>query len=165
VKDEFTDNDHFPYLLYIREARRMISDYVMTEHEYFGKNTAPESIGLATYRLDTHVVTYYVDKDGTIATEGTPVKIPANTYPVSYRCIRPKAKECTNLLVPGCLSSSHSAYSSIRMEPVFMILGQSAGAAACVAIDENTTVQKVPYEKLKAVLIKAKQILEKEEAR
>lgn len=165
AKDEFTDNGHFPYLLYIREARRMVSDYVMTEHEYFGKNTAPESIGLATYRLDTHVVTYYVDEQGIIATEGVPVKIAANTYPVSYRCIRPKAKECTNLLVPGCLSSSHSAYSSIRMEPVFMILGQSAGAAACIAIDENTTVQKVPYEKLKAALIKAKQILSKEEAR
>jgi rhamnogalacturonyl hydrolase YesR len=165
AKDEFTDNDHFPYLLYIREARRMVSDYVMTEHEYFGKKTAPESIGLATYRLDTHVVTYYVNENKKIGVEGVPVKISANTYPVSYQSIRPKAKECTNLLVPGCLSSSHSAYSSIRMEPVFMILGQSAGAAACIAIDEHTTVQQVPYEKLQTALLKAKQVLSKEEAR
>jgi len=163
AKDEFIDNDNFPYSIYVREARRMISDYVMTEHDYFGKKTAPEPIGLATYRLDTHTVTYYVGQDGKVRSEGLPVKIPANPYAVSYLSIRPKAKECTNLLVPGCLSSSHSAYSSIRMEPVFMIMGQSAGTAAAIAVDENVTVQNVPYDKLKAALIKGKQLLVKED--
>ncbi|MCW3093004.1 MAG: hypothetical protein JWP81_4073 [Ferruginibacter sp.] len=163
AKDEFMDNDHFPYSIYVREARRMISDYVMTEHDYFGKKIAPEPIGLATYRLDTHTVTYFVDENGKLRSEGVPVKIPANPYAVSYLSIRPRAKECTNLLVPGCLSSSHSAYSSIRMEPVFMIMGQSAGTAAAIAIDENVTVQNVSYDKLKDALLQGKQLLTKED--
>lgn len=162
-KDEFTDNDHFPYLLYVREARRMISDYVMTEHDYFGRRSITDPVGLATYRLDTHTVSYFVDEEGRLRSEGVPPKVPAHPYAVSYRAIRPKAAECTNLLVPGCLSSSHSAYSSIRMEPVFMIMGQSAGAAAAIAAEKKITVQAVPYEQLKAVLLAAGQLLNKED--
>jgi hypothetical protein len=163
AKDEFTDNDHFPYLLYVREARRMISDYIMTEHDYFGRKEIDDPVGLATYRLDTHTVSYFVDEQGNLRSEGVPPKVPAKPYEVSYRAIRPKASECTNLLVPGCLSSSHSAYSSIRMEPVFMIMGQSAGAAAALVEEKGITVQALPYEELKKVLLEAGQLLNKED--
>lgn len=160
--DEFEDNNNFPPLLYVREARRMKSDYVMTEHDYFGRRTVTDPVGLATYRLDTHTVTHFLDDSGRVRSEGVPPKIPAQPYAISYRAIRPPAKECTNLLVPGCLSSSHSAYSSIRMEPVFMIVGQSAGAAAALAIDSRVNIQDVPYQQLKTVLLKEGQLLSKE---
>ena len=158
-RDEFKDNDNFPYQLYVREARRMISEYVMTEHDVIGMRMAPTPIGLGTYSLDSHVVSHFVDEKNKVWIEGAFYQ-PSNIYPISYQSIRPKKEECSNLLIPVCLSATHTAYGSIRMEPVFMVLGQSAAAAASLAIDLNVSVQKVPYADLRKVLEKDNQILE-----
>ncbi|MBI5817998.1 MAG: FAD-dependent oxidoreductase [Verrucomicrobia bacterium] len=162
AKDEFTDNDHWPHQLYVREARRMVSDYVMTEHNCWRKQMAGDSVGLAAYGMDSHNVQRYADaqgnvrNEGNVQTEGNEVLQP---YPVSYRSIVPRAGECTNVLVPVCASASHVAYGSIRMEPVFMILGQSAGVAAVEALERATTVQQVSYDRLRDRLSQAGQIL------
>jgi hypothetical protein len=146
-KDEFTDNNHWPHQLYVREARRMVSDFVMTEHHCLRQQAAPDSIGLAAYTMDSHNVQRHV-KNGMVKNEGD-VQLPIpGPYPVSYRAIVPKKGECENLLVPWSLSASHMAFGSIRMEPVFMILSQSAATAADIAIDRNTSVQDVPYDTL-----------------
>ncbi len=160
AKDEFTDNGNWPHQLYIREARRMVSDYVNTELDCFRKRDTPESIGMGSYNMDSHNVQRYIDENGHVKNEGDVQVSPGGPYQISYRSIRPKKEECTNLLVPVCLSSSHIAYGSIRMEPVFMILGQSAAVAASIAIDDGLTVQDVPYEKLKPRLIALKQVLQ-----
>ncbi len=147
--DEFTDNGNWPYQIYVREARRMVSDYVMTEKNCNGSILAPDSIGMGAYTMDSHHTQRYV-KNGMVKNEGdVQVGVP-RPYPISYRSIVPKVGECTNLLVPWCLSASHIAYGSIRMEPVFMALGQSAATAASFAIDDEIPVQQVPYAKLKA---------------
>ncbi len=159
AKDEFPDNQNFPYQIYIREARRMVSDYVMTEENVLGKEIAPESIGLATYWFDSHVVSRYVDEEGALRDEGTFWSV-ENIYPVSYQSIRPNISECVNLLVPVCISSSHAAYGSIRMEPVYMVLGQSAAIAAVLAIDSKLPVQQIAYDKLKKELIRHNQIVD-----
>jgi len=156
--DEFEETGHWPHQLYIREARRMIADYVMTDHNCLGDVTVEDSIGLASYQMDSHHVRRIII-DGRVYNEGD-VEIPISPYPISYRSIRPKAEDCTNLLVPVCLSSSHIAYGSIRMEPVFMILGQSAGAAAALAHKNKTTVQGVSYEQLKNELLSYGQVLQ-----
>ena len=133
-KDEFGETGGWPHELYVREARRLISDYVMTEKNCLGKEVADDSVGLASYTMDSHNVQRVV-VDGVVRAEGNvEAKIPG-PYPVSYRAMVPKAKECDNLLVPVCVSSTHIAYGSIRMEPVFMILGQSAATAATLALD------------------------------
>ncbi|GIP62862.1 hypothetical protein J32TS6_14170 [Virgibacillus pantothenticus] len=158
AKDEFEETDHWPHQLYIREGRRMISDYVMTDNNSLGYVTVDDSIGLASYQMDSHHCRRVII-DGRCYNEGD-VEIPISPYPISYRAIRPKSEECTNLLVPLCLSSSHIAYGSIRMEPVFMILGQSAGAAAALAHKNNSSVQDVNYKELKEVLLEENQVLE-----
>jgi FAD dependent oxidoreductase len=158
-KDEFQTTDGWPNQIYVREARRMISDYVMTESHCRGKQRAEDSISLAAYNMDSHNVQRIV-KNGRVENEGDVQVAPMSPYPISYRAIVPKRSECENLLVPVCLSASHIAYGSIRMEPVFMILGQSAATAACLAIDEKIRVQKVDYAKLRARLLADKQILE-----
>lgn len=158
-KDEFPDTDGWPYALYVREARRMVAGYVMTEKNCRGKEVVPDSVGLAAYNMDSHNCQRIV-KNGRAENEGDVQVPPMKPYPVSYRSIVPKAAECANLLVPVCLSSSHIAYGSIRMEPVFMILAQSAATAAAMAIDDGVPVQKVDYPKLRAGLLAAKQILE-----
>ena len=158
-KDEFQTTDGWPNQIYVREARRMISDYVMTESHCRGQQKAEDSISLAAYNMDSHNVQRFV-KHGRAENEGDVQVPPMSPYPISYRAIVPKRNECENLLVPVCLSASHIAYGSIRMEPVFMILGQSAATAACLAIDEKTSVQKVNYAKLRARLLADKQILE-----
>jgi hypothetical protein len=158
-KDEFTDNGHWPHQLYVREARRMVSDFVMTEHHCRRKQPVPESIGLAAYTMDSHNVQRHV-KNGMVKNEGDiQLRIPG-PYPVSYRAIVPKKAECQNLLVPWCLSASHMAFGSIRMEPVFMILAQSAATAADIAIKSGISVQDVPYEVLKNRLIEDGQRLD-----
>jgi hypothetical protein len=159
AKDEFTDNDNWPHQLYVREARRMVSDYVMIEQNCRGTRTAEDSVGLAAYGMDSHNVQRYVTKDGSVLNEGDVQVGVAGPYPISYRSIVPKAAECTNLLVQVCLSASHIAYGSIRMEPVFMVLGQSAATAAAFAIDGKCDVQKVDYEKLRKRLLDDKQVL------
>ena len=157
--DEFQDNNHWPYELYVREARRMVSDYVMTEKDCTGKVVAPDSVGLAAYTMDSHTCERIVFK-GQVKNEGDVQKKIPKPFPVSYRALVPKSTECLNILTPWSVSSSHLAFASVRMEPVFMILGQSAGAAACLAIDERCSVQDVPYARLKAQLLKEGQRLE-----
>ncbi len=159
AKDEFADNDNWPYLLYIREARRMVADYVMTQHESQGRRVAPDPIALAAYTMDSHNVQRYVDAGGHVRNEGDVQVGGFPPYPISYRAIVPKRGECSNLLVPVCLSASHIAYGSIRMEPVFMVLGQSAATAAALAIEGDCDVQDVPYERLAVRLLKDGQIL------
>jgi hypothetical protein len=160
AKDEFTDNDNWPHQLYIREARRMVSDYVMTEQNCRGKRVAEDSVGLAAYTMDSHHVQRYVTKDGHVLNEGDVQIGGFPPYPISYRSIVPRAEQCSNLLVPVCLSASHISYGSIRMEPVFMVLGQSAATAGCQAIDEKVAVQKIDTGKLRERLLKDKQILD-----
>jgi hypothetical protein len=150
-KDEYKDNDHWSPQLYIRESRRMISGYVMTEGNCTGRLKVTDGIGLAAYTMDSHncqrvVVNGMVKNEGDVQVGGFP------PYPVSYRSIVPKQNECTNLFVPVCLSASHIAYGSIRMEPVFMVLGQSSATAAVIAIDKKLPVQKVPVDKLQMEL-------------
>lgn len=154
AKDEFTDNGNWPHQIYVREARRMLGEYVMTEHDVLSKRGVPEPVGMGSYTVDSHNVQRYVKHDGFVQNEGDiGVKTP-QPYSISYRSMTPKREECLNLLVPVCLSSSHIAYGSIRMEPVFMILGQSAATAASIAIDEDVSVQEVEYEQLREQLLK-----------
>jgi hypothetical protein len=160
-KDEFTGNNHFPTQLYIREARRMLSDVVMTEHHVMAAQVAKDSVGMGAYGMDSHNVQRYITKGGYVRNEGNVQVGGFKPYPISYRSIVPKRTEAANLFVPICLGASHIAYGSIRMEPVFMILGQSAATAAAMAIDASSTVQDVPYEKLRTRLLADKQILER----
>ena len=158
-KDEFVDNGNWPHQIYVREARRMIGEYVMTEHDVLSRRDVPEPVGMGSYTVDSHNVQRYVKPDGFVQNEGDiGVKTPM-PYKISYRSLIPKKEECKNLLVPVCVSSSHIAYGSIRMEPVFMILGQSAATAASIAIDENISVQEVAYDKLRERLEKDDQRL------
>ncbi len=158
-KDEFTGNQGWTDQLYIREARRLISDYVMTQKHCEGFEVADDPVGLGAYGMDSHNVRRYVDSTGFVQNEGNVEAPVAGPYPVSYRSIIPKKAECTNLLIPVCLSATHISYGSIRMEPVFMILGQSAATAACMAIDARVNIQDVEYEKLKERLLSDGQIL------
>ena len=159
AKDEFVDNGNWPHQLYIREARRMIGEYVTTENEVLGKIDVNDPIGMGSYTMDSHNTQRYVTADGYVQNEGDVGVRPDKPYKVSYGSIIPKEGECNNLLVPVCLSSSHIAFGSIRMEPVFMILGQSAAAAACIAIDNKQSVQEVNYKKLKETLLDNGQVL------
>ncbi len=155
AKDEFTDNNHFPYKMYIREARRMIGEYVMTEHHCRGDSTVNDPIGLAAYTMDSHnCQRVVIEKDGKkmVKNEGDVQVGGFPPYPISYRSLTPKRSECTNLLVPVCLSASHIAYGSIRMEPVFMVMGQVCGMAASMAIDQDTKVQTINVAKLQQKL-------------
>ena len=158
--DEFTDNGNWPHQIYVREARRMVSDYVMTERDCRRIREANDSIGMGSYNMDSHNTQRYITKEGFVQNEGDVQVSPGGAYKISYRSIIPRKKEAQNLLVPVCLSSSHIAYGSIRMEPVFMILGQSAATAACMSIDKKIAVQEVPYDELKKRLIADKQVLE-----
>jgi len=159
AKDEFTDNGNWPHQLYVREARRMIGNYVTTEHNVFGDRKVPEPIGMGSYGVDSHNIQRYVTPEGFVQNEGD-VGARTTPYSIAYGSIVPKKEECGNLLVPVCVSASHTAYGSIRMEPVFMILGQSAAAAAVLAIDGNVPVQDIAYEKLRSVLLEKGQVLE-----
>lgn len=158
--DEFVDNDHWPYWCYIREGRRMVSDYVQTELDCRRKRMCDDSVGLGSYNMDSHNTQRYVTEEGYVRNEGDVQVSPGGPYLVSYRAIVPRREEVKNLLVPVCLSSSHIAYGSIRMEPVFMILGQSAATAACLSIDSACAVQDVPYESLRERLLADNQVLD-----
>jgi arylsulfatase A-like enzyme len=158
--DEFTDNGHWPHQVYVREARRMVGEYVMTELDCRRKRATPQSVGMGSYNMDSHNCMRYVTPEGFVQNEGDVQVSPGGPYQISYLSIVPKKGECPNLLVPVCVSSSHIAYGSIRMEPVFFILGQSAATAAALALDDGVDVQQVPYEKLRQRLLKDKQVLE-----
>lgn len=158
-KDEFVDNDHWPYNLYVREARRMRSDLVMTENHCKRKLPVEDPVGLGAYTLDSHN-TQRVVHNGMVKNEGDiQTYLRGKAYGISYRSIVPKQDECENLLVPWSLSATHIAFGSIRMEPVFMILSESAATAACLAIDQEIAVQAVAYDTLKAELVERGQVL------
>lgn len=158
--DEFRDNGNWPHQIYVREARRMIGSYVMTENDLLKKRSTPDSIGMGSYTIDSHNVQRYITPEGYVQNEGdigVPTKGP---YTISLGSIMPKQNQCENLLVPVCVSSSHIAFGSIRMEPVFMILGQSAATTAALAIERGSGVQQVPYSELRSRLLQDNQILE-----
>ncbi|MDB6052597.1 MAG: hypothetical protein JWN25_120 [Verrucomicrobiales bacterium] len=157
-RDEFQETGGWPNQLYVREARRMISDFVMTEAHCRGEKVG-NPVGLAAYNMDSHNCQRIV-RNGHVENEGDVQVPPMKPYPVSYFSIVPREKECSNLLVPVCLAASHIAYGSIRMEPVFMILGQSAATAACLAMEERRPVQKISQTRLERRLREDKQILE-----
>ena len=160
-RDEFTDNGGWPHQIYVREARRMVSDLVMTEHHTFGRQVADKSIGLGSYGTDTHEIRRIV-KDGVVIREGKTAtgRGGFGPYRIGYGAIVPQQTECDNLLVTFALSASHTAFSSIRMEPVSMVTSQSAATAACFAIDENVPIQHVDYQQLRSRLLADKQVLE-----
>jgi hypothetical protein len=159
AKDEFIDNDHWPHQLYVREARRMVCDYVMHQGHCQQQIVPEDPVGLGAYNMDSHNCQRYVTPEGYVRNEGD-IQVPVSPYRISYRSLRPRAEECTNLLVPVCLAASHIAYGSIRMEPVFMVLGQSAATAASLAIDGKVSVQRVDYATLKGRLLADEQVLE-----
>ena len=160
AKDEFPDNGGWPTQLYIREARRMVSDLVMTQAHCTGATVAEKPVGLAAYTMDSHNVWRYVTEDGFVQNEGDVQEGGFPPYPIGYGAIVPARGEAANLLVPAALSASHIAYGSIRMEPVFMVLGQSAATAAALAIDGGVSVRDVPYNDLRARLEADGQVLE-----
>lgn len=146
-KDEFANTDHWPNQLYIREGRRMIGEYVMRQSDLQVNRTKPDSIGMGSYNSDSHNVERVAMPDGTVQNEGD-VQVPVQPYEISYRIITPKRSESTNLLVPVCFSATHVAYSSLRMEPQYMIIGQAAGVAAALAIRERKAVQDISIDAL-----------------
>lgn len=158
AKDEFTTTGNWPHQMYVREARRMVSDYVMTENDCRGKRVSTKPVSLAAYNMDSHNTQRHI-REGHVLNEGD-IQVGVRPYPIDYASIVPKAEQCKNLFVPVCLSSTHIAFGSIRMEPVFMILGQSSATAAVFAIDDGVDVQKVDYDKLKVKLLADKQVLE-----
>ncbi|MBP4141510.1 FAD-dependent oxidoreductase [Flavobacterium sp. P4023] len=159
-KDEFVESDNWPKQLYIREGRRMISDYVMTENNCTGKIVVSQPVTLADYPMDSHIVQRYIDSKGNLKNEGQLMATTPKPYPIDYRSIVPKSTECTNLFVPVCLSASHIAMGSIRMEPVYMALGQVAAIAAVQSLEKGKKTQELSYEVLKTELLRKKMILQ-----
>jgi len=154
-KDEYTDNGNWSPQLYVREARRMIGEYVMTQANCEGREVVPDAVGMAAYTMDSHNCQRIVVEKGGIKmvkNEGNVEIGGFPPYPIAYRSLVPKRTECTNLLVPVCLSATHIAYGSIRMEPVFMVLSQSAAVAASLAIDQKQAVQAVDVKKIQHIL-------------
>ena len=160
ARDEFEDNGNWPHQIYVREARRMVGQYVTTENDVLDKRPVPNPVGMGSYTMDSHNVQRYITEEDFVQNEGDIGVKPPHPYLISYGSIIPKKEECTNLLVPVCVSSSHIAFGSIRMEPVFMILGQSAAAAATLSIDHNVDVQDVNYSDLEDRLRRGGQVLE-----
>lgn len=159
AKDEFQDNGGWPYQIYVREARRMIGKFVMTENELLKKRPTPESVGMGSYTIDSHNVQRYITPEGHVQNEGDIGVSTKGPYEIAYGALVPKPGQCENLLVPVCVSSSHIAFGSMRMEPVFMILGQSAATAAALALEKSCAVQDVPYGELRARLLEDGQVL------
>ncbi len=151
--DEFIDNGNWPHQIYVREARRMIGEHVMTEQNVLNEVPVAKPVGMGSYTLDSHNCQRYITPEGYVQNEGDIGVRTRGPYQISYSSIVPCKAECTNLLVPVCVSSSHIAFGSIRMEPVFMILGQSAGTAAVHAIEEGVAVQELDYAKLRERLL------------
>jgi len=158
-KDEFEQGGGWQEQLYIREARRMVGAKVMTQHHCQGREVVDDPVGMAAYTMDSHNVQRYMDATGQVRNEGDVQVGGFPPYPISYQSLVPKAQECANLLVPVCLSSTHIAFGSIRMEPVFMVLGQSAATAAVQAIQEGMSVQMIDYNALQKRLLADGQVL------
>jgi hypothetical protein len=161
-RDEFERADGWQQQLYIREARRMVGATVMTQHHCQGQETATDSVGMAAYTMDSHNVQRYVHEDGFVLNEGDVQVGGFPPYPIAFSSLLPRQSECTNLAVPVCLSASHIAFGSIRMEPVFMVLGQSAATAAIHSLDEGCALQNVDYGQLRKRLLDDGQVLERD---
>jgi hypothetical protein len=161
AKDEFTDTGGWPHQIYVRESRRMIGMFVMTEHELLKTRPTPDPVGMGSYTIDSHNVQRYVTPEGAVQNEGDIGASTNGPYSIAYGALTPRRGQADNLLVPVCVSSSHIAFGSIRMEPVFMVLGQSAATAAALAIEGGVAVQDVPYAHLRERLRKDGQILER----
>lgn len=157
--DEFSDNHNFPYQLYIREARRMIGEYVMTQRDIQTDLAKPDAIGMGSYNSDSHNVQRIVNAAGFVRNEGD-MQVPVQPYQIPYRILLPKRAEASNLLVPVCFSATHVSYSTLRMEPQYMILGQAAGVAAAMAIAKSIAVQDVDTAALRKTLVSQGAILE-----
>jgi len=158
--DEFPDTGGWPHQIYVRESRRMIGPYVMTELDCLSERDTPDSVGMGSYTADSHHVQRYITPDGFVQNEGdVGVKLPG-PYKIPYGSLTPKRGQAANLLVPVCCSTSHIAFGSVRMEPVFMILGQSAATAAALALEESVAVQDLPYSRLRERLLADGQVLE-----
>jgi hypothetical protein len=158
-KDEFQDTNHFPNQLYIREARRMVGDFVMTQKDLQTEITKPDAIGMGSYNSDSHNIQRVVKADGDVENEGD-MQVPVKPYQIPYRVMLPKQTEATNLLVPVCFSASHVAYSSVRMEPQYMILGEAAGVAAAMSVQKQESVQDVDTKELSQTLLDQGAVLE-----
>jgi hypothetical protein len=152
AKDEFADTGHWPHQLYVREARRMVGGFVATQKDLQTERTKPDVIGMGSYNSDSHNVQRHVSAEGFVVNEGN-VEVPVQPYQIPYRVLLPKVSEVVNLLVPVCFSASHVAYSSLRMEPQYMILGHAAGAAAALAVEKGVSVQAVPLATLQKTLL------------
>lgn len=150
-KDEYQDTGHWPHQLYVREARRMVSDFVASQKDLQTQRTKPDAIGMGSYNSDSHNLQRFVNDRGFVENEGD-VQVPVQPYQIPYRVLVPKQSEAANLLVPVCFSSSHIAYSSMRMEPQYMILGHAAGLAAAMAAKSNSSVQQVDIKALQNTL-------------
>jgi hypothetical protein len=151
ARDEFPKTNHWPTQLYVREARRMTGEYVLTQKDIQTELVKDDSIGMGSYNSDSHNVQRYVEPDGTVQNEGN-MEVPVRPYQIPYRSLLPKRGQIQNLLVPVCLSASHVAYSTLRMEPVYMILGQAAGEAAALAARSGSPVQDVRIAQLRDAL-------------
>ncbi|MFN8685058.1 MAG: FAD-dependent oxidoreductase [Acidobacteriota bacterium] len=151
ARDEYTDTGHWPHQLYVREARRMVGDFVASQKDLQTDRSKPDVIGMGSYNSDSHNVQRFVNSRGFVENEGD-VQVPVQPYQIPYRVLTPKASEVDNLLVPVCFSSSHIAYSSMRMEPQYMILGHAAGVAAALAARASSPVQKVDVPALQRIL-------------
>ena len=163
ARDEFPDTGHWPHQLYIREARRLVSDYVLTEADCRRQRVAEDSVGMGSYNMDSHHCSRFVKIENgraRVLNEGDVQVPPAGPYPVAYRSIVPRRGECENLVVPVCLSASHIAYGSVRMEPVFMVLGESAAVAAALAIEAACPVQEIDVARLRERLRADGQVLD-----
>ncbi|HEX8833128.1 MAG TPA: FAD-dependent oxidoreductase, partial [Abditibacteriaceae bacterium] len=158
TRDEFLDCGGWSHAIYIREGRRLVGDYVINENDCQNLRACDDSVGLGSYNMDSHNCTRFVDENGYVRNEGD-VQKPPKPYPISYRSIVPRRGEAENLWVPVPCSTSHIAFGSLRMEPVWMILGQSAAIAACIALDNNQIAQDVDYNVLRPKLEAAGQIL------
>ncbi|MEZ0387105.1 MAG: FAD-dependent oxidoreductase, partial [Verrucomicrobium sp.] len=159
-RDEFTDNDHWPYALYVREGRRMVSDFVLTQRDLQREIIKPDTIAMGSFVIDCHIVQRIVTEDGHVTDEGSFQDAPVKPYQIPYRSLVPKKSECENLLVPVCPSVSHIAMCSMRMEPVYMAMGQASGLAAVMAVKGNQAVQDISVPALQAKLREKKAVLE-----
>lgn len=158
-RDEFTDNDNWPYALYVREARRMIGEYVMSQRDVQKEIVKPDGIAMGSFIIDSHIVQRLVDAEGHVIDEGA-FDAPTRPYQIPYRSLTPKRKECENLLVPVCCSATHVAYGTLRMEPVYMSMGHASGLAAAMSIREGKPVQDINVADLRKKLLEQKQVLE-----
>jgi hypothetical protein len=151
AKDEFTDNGNWPYQLYIREGRRMVGDFVMTQKDLQTELTKPDAIAMGSYNSDSHNVQRFVQANGSVQNEGN-MEVAVQPYQIPYRVMLPRRREAANLLVPVPFSASHVVYSSMRMEPQYMMIGQAAGVAAALALRNNVGVHDIDVAELRRIL-------------